>query len=133
MFTAKRDHQLVVRVTNEIGVLADLAKVVAEHGINLLAISGMGQSDRGEICFITDDNVRAADALKAHRYGTEQQSVVVLDAEHKPGLLRRVAEKLAHGGIDIERIYASASAGQDRCYVVLHTSDDERALVLLNE
>jgi hypothetical protein len=133
MYTAKREQQLVVHVANDIGILADLSKIIAEHGINMLAISGTGQDHRGEVSLITDDNVRAADALKEHRYAPEPQHVIVLDAEHKPGLLRRVTATLAREGINIERVYASASTSQDRCYVVLHTSDDERALVLLSD
>lgn len=133
MFTAHRDYQLTVRVVNEIGVLADLAKVIADHGINILAISGAGEDGHGTISLVTDDNLRASDALKEHRYDPEQEAVVVLDAEHKPGLLRRITETLAHEGIDIHKVYASASATQDRSFIVLHTSDDQRALVALQQ
>ena len=132
MFTAQRDYQLTVRVANEAGVLADLAKVIADRGINILAISGVGEEARGEISLVTDDNLRASDALKENRYEPEQQPVVVLDAEHKPGLLRRIVETLGHEGINIQKVYASASSTQERCFVVLHTSDDERALVALH-
>lgn len=133
MFTAHQDHQLTVRLANEIGVLAELAKVLADHGINILAISGAGEGDRGTISFVTDDNLRASDALKEHRYDPDQEAVVVLDAEHRPGLLRRITETLAHEGIDIHKIYASAASTQDRCFIVLHTADDQRALVALQQ
>jgi hypothetical protein len=133
MYKARHEQQILVRVTNEIGILADLSKVLADHGINMLAISGTGRGDRGEICLITDDNLRACDALTEHRYAPEQHSVIVLEAEHKPGLLRRITAKLASAGINIERVYATALTSQSWCFVVLHTSDDERALVLLHE
>jgi len=133
MFTARRDQQIIVDVQNQIGTLAKLAKLVAEHGINMLAVSGTGHDSQGRIGFITDDNLRAADALRENGHEASQQHVILLDAQHKPGLLRRVTETLAREGINIHQLYASALSSQDHCLVVIHTDDDERALVLLSD
>ena len=124
---------MVVHVANEIGVLSDLAKILADHGINILAIEGAGKDSRGTVSLLTDDNLHAGDALTEHRYSPEQRPVIVLDAQHRPGLLQRVATTLAHEGINIQKLYGSALSDQDYCLLVLKSSDDERALVLLNE
>ena len=52
---------------------------------------------------------------------------------HKPGMLKRVSDVLASDEIDIRQVYATAMEQQDKCLVVLHTSNDEHALPWLNK
>jgi hypothetical protein len=117
-----------VRVTNEIGILADLLGILDEAGLTIRAISGLSRGGRGEISLISDDNARAVEVLKAHRYGPELHPAIVLETDQTAGLLKQLVKCLACGGINIERAYASAADAQQRCLIVMHTSDDERAL-----
>ena len=81
---------------------------------------------------MTDDSVRVMDALRARRYEMREGDVLVTEAPHKPGMLRRVTEKLAHVDIDIYHLYATATAAQQQSLVVFGTSNNDRAMVLLN-
>ena len=58
--------------------------------------------------------------------------MVLVDAEHKPGILRHLTETLATEEIDLSHLFASAMIDQEHCLVVLNSSDNERAIVLLN-
>jgi hypothetical protein len=84
------------------------------------------------IRLVTDDNLRARDALSAKNYVVDEEDVIVAELAHKPGVLKRIAEALVPEEIDIRLVYATALVGQDKCLLVLHTSNDQHALSRLN-
>ena len=132
MLKARISKEVVIRVHNEIGVLANLSKLIAEKGINILAASAWVNGAEGFVHLVTDDNLRVVDALRAKSYNPREQDVVLLESPHKPGLLRHVTERLAGAGIDIHHLYASAALDQDRCLIAFACADNDRAVVLLN-
>ena len=123
----------MVKITNRIGILADLAKVLADRGVNLLAIDAYALADQAFVRLITDDNLRAMDVLKEHGYNPHEEDVILLTIPHKPGMLRRVSEILAEAMIDTHHIYVTTTELGGDCCVVLHTANDDKALVQFNE
>lgn len=130
---AKRGKEVVVKVTNRIGILADMLKYIADRGVNLLAVSAGVVDDQAVIRLVTDDNLRVDDILREHGYNPHEEHVVLLTVPHKPGMLHRVSEILAEAVIDTHHIYASSTQTDGDCCVVLHTANDDQALVKLNE
>ena len=124
--------ETVVRTTNEIGRLSGMAKLIAEKGINLLAVTAWVEGAESICRLLSDDDVRLADALRANGYLVHQADVLATQMPHTPGMLHRVTEALAQEEIDIHHLYATATDSQDRCLVVLSTANNDRALVLLN-
>ncbi len=122
----------MVRMRNEIGALDTLAKTIADKGANILAVSAWVDGAQGVIHLVTDDSVRVIDALRARGYDARETNVLVTEMPHKPGMLRRVTEKLAQGDIDIHHLYATATVTQDQCLLVFATANNDRAMVLLN-
>lgn len=129
MTKAQLGKEVVLRVHNEIGVLAQIAKLIAEKGINILAISAWTEGSTGVIHVVTDDNLRTADALRAQRYNPHEQEVILLQTEHKPGLLRKITERLAGEGIELHHLYAASLDTSARVLVVFACSNNERALM----
>lgn len=132
MFTARQIKEIALEVRNEIGVLHDLAKLVAEKGVGILALQGTVQDGRAVIRMVTDDNLRAVDALRARNYLPLEIDAVMVEIPHRPGMLRVVTEKLARAGLDLDHLYATAGADDTRCIVVLACTDNGRAVVELN-
>ncbi|MCG3150445.1 MAG: hypothetical protein PCFJNLEI_03931 [Verrucomicrobiae bacterium] len=132
MLKAKIAKEVLVKVHNEIGVLANLTKLIAEKGINILAASAWVNGSEALIHLVTDDNLRTSDTLRAKSYNPREMDVVLLESPHKPGLLRHITERLAGSGIDIHHLYASAALDQERCLIVFACADNDRAVVLLN-
>lgn len=130
---ATRAKEVVIKVTNRIGILADLAKFVADRGVNLLAVNAAVCGDQAVIRLVTDDNLRADDILREHGYSPHEEDVIMLMIPHKPGMLHRVSEILAESMIDTHHIYATSTDTEGQCCVVLHTANDDQALVKLNE
>jgi len=129
MTKAQLGHEVVIRVHNDIGVLTQIAKLISEKGINILAISAWTEGSTGVIHVVTDDNQRTADALREQRFNPHEQQVVLLEAEHKPGLLRKITERLAGEGIDLHHLYGAAPDAQKSVLVVFACSNNERALM----
>jgi uncharacterized protein with ACT and thioredoxin-like domain len=52
-----------VKVRNEIGVLNQMCKLIAEKGVNILAVHGTVEGENGIVRFVTNDNLQAVDGL----------------------------------------------------------------------
>jgi len=133
MFEARQGKEVVVRVKNDIGLLFKLSKRLSEKGLSILAVSGAATGQDCLIRLVTDDNLRAKDALADSGYGHEEQDVILMELAHKPGILKHVTEALAEENIDVRHVYATMLEQHKKCLLVLHTSDDERALPKLNK
>lgn len=131
--TATQCKEIVVKVRNDIGILAQMTRIVAEKGVNVLAAAAWVEETSGVIHLVTDDNLRATDALRVHNYAPEEKASLFVELPHKPGLVSGVCGKLADGGINIRYLYMTAPISQDRCVLVLDTEDNERAMVILDE
>jgi hypothetical protein len=132
MLKTKPAREIIVRMPNAIGTLDGIAKTIADKGVNILAVSAWVEGAQAVIRLLTDDSVRVMDALRAQQYDAREEEVLVTEPSHKPGMLHRLTEKLAQAEIDIHHLYATASAAQGQCLVVLATANNDRAMVLLN-
>ncbi|MFA4943223.1 MAG: hypothetical protein WC789_00805 [Lentisphaeria bacterium] len=133
MTIARQGKELVVEVVNDIGVLQEVAKTVSDKGINILAVHGEANGNKAVFRLVTDDNLRAGDALKARKYAVHEADAVLVEIPNKPGMLRQIVGKLAASGIDIRHIGGSALVAADRCLIVLDCSNNGHAVVVLNE
>lgn len=59
--------------------------------------------------------------------------VVLVEVPHKPGMLKHLTEQLRDAKIDIHHLYASAASDQTKCVVVFSSSDNQKAVVVLNQ
>jgi hypothetical protein len=131
---AQLGKEIVVTVVNKIGVLADISKLLAEHGINIRAVAGYALNNEARIMLVTDDNFHAAEALKKAGYKSLKENDVVLVAlENNPGALKLITGKLAGQGIDLKSVYGTACSQGCPATIVLTTSDNEKALVVLKK
>jgi hypothetical protein len=132
MLKARQGKEVMVRTANKIGELAQFSKFVAERGVNILAMSAWTEGAEAVIRLVTDDTLRTMDVLQDNGYEPQERSVVLVVAGHKPGILRHITDTLARESIDLSHLFASATMDQDMCLVVLNSSDNERAITLLN-
>jgi hypothetical protein len=132
MLKARQGKEVTVRIANKIGELAKLTKVVAERGVNVLAVSAWVEDAEAVIRLVTDDTLRTMDVLRDNDYKPQERSVVLVDAAHKPGILRHITDTLSRENIDLSHLFASATIDQEVCLVVLNSSDNQRAITLLN-
>lgn len=133
MLSATLGKEIVIRTPNQIGVLAEISKAVAEKGIDIRAVGAWTEGRNGVIHIVTDDNLRAREALEKMNFDPKEMKVIVAEVPHKPGMLKHMAGQLLEAGIDVHHIYASAAGNSDGCFVVLSTADNDRALVAISK
>jgi hypothetical protein len=126
-------RELVIRVANKVGVLADISKIIAHEGINILAIDGYAVTkEKAVVRFISEDNSSALKILKKIGYGDVQTAeVLAVELENRPGALREMAAKLANAKIDIKFIYGTACQKNCPSSIILNTNNNKKAKQVL--
>lgn len=129
--SVKSGKEFVVISENKVGVLSKVATVLADRGIDILAISAQAAGGVALMNFVTDDPLHTKDLLVKKGLKVQENNVLLVEVEDKPGVLRRVTKKLAAKKIDILNIYASAPVSYGPCLLVLSTNNNPKALVTL--
>lgn len=129
--------EIRVGVTNEIGALARIMSFLVNHGINVETIAGYSDPSgrrQGDIIFITDDNEKSINELINNGYeDIEENDVIVIELENRPGTLKNISELLASNRINIDSIYGTACSTRGcPAKIVLSTSDNDSAFTLLS-
>ena len=128
--------EISVTVVNKIGVLDIMAGYLADRGINIEAIAGyeMPGSNQATIMLVVDNALRATEAIKERDFGSiEEHDVILVELDNKPGALKTVTGLLALKGINIRYIYATTSLDKCPVRVILSTSDNQAALIMLKK
>ena len=127
---ANLGKEIVVTAPNKIGVLANISKILADHGINIEGVAGYAANNEAKIMLVMDDTLRGKEALAKAGYNSiKENEVVLLDLENKPGAMKSISAKLAEQEIDIKYTYGTACPAGCPARLVLSTSDNEKALV----
>ena len=128
---AKLGKEIVVTVPNKVGILANISRMMADHGINIEGVAGYAANNEAKIMLVTGDTLRAKEALQKAGYkNAKENEVVVVDLENKPGALKAISVKLADAKIDIKYTYGTACPTGCPARLVLSTTDNEKALLL---
>ncbi|MGC9451208.1 MAG: hypothetical protein ACP5I4_07135 [Oceanipulchritudo sp.] len=133
MLNVAQGKEIVLHVKNDMGILGEIARLVSERGVSIKAVSGSVEEDICTLRLITDDNLRTCDILHEHAYTPMEEQVVLLEVPHKPGMLKKMTQRLGEEGIDVRHLYATASEKDAHCLIVLRTTNDARAIVALSE
>ena len=133
MHSITHGKEVVLRVKNDIGVLSEVSRLVSERGISILAVAGTVEEGICTLRLVTDDNLRTCDLLREHAYNPVEESVVLMAVPHKPGMLMKLAHRLGTESVDIRRLYASSTDAATDCLIVMHTTNDAKALIALSE
>ena len=131
MIKAKMAKEAIVRITNRTGALAQVTKSIAEKGINVEAVIATVDGADAVIQLVSSDHQRIMDSLCEQQLEAQEDKVILVEGEHRPGLLQIITEKLARENIDVLYLYATA-VDVDKCLVVLSSTNNEWAVMVLN-
>jgi len=111
--------QFSVLLTNKPGALAELARALADAKVNILGITVVETSEHGMVRLIVDDPQRAAKAIERQGALYTQGEVFMLKLANRPGILARVAERLAENKLNINYVYGTVPAAGAEASLVL--------------
>lgn len=118
-------YQISVFLENRAGQLAEITKDLAEHNVDLRAISIAETADYGILRLIVDDTAQASAVLQDHEYVYSMTPVLVVPVSDAVGGLAPVLEILAEANIDIEYMYSLFTHQEGKAYMVFRTSDEK--------
>ncbi|MEE0990205.1 MAG: ACT domain-containing protein [Paludibacteraceae bacterium] len=123
--------QLSVFLENKTGRLNDVAKVLAEAGINMTAFSVADNSDFGILRVLVSDPEKAKQVLKEKGFAVKLTNVLALRIGNSAGTLYGILDKLAESKVYIEYMYAFSEGEQ--ASVVIRPNDIDQAIEILKE
>ncbi len=130
--SVKVAKEIVVVSENRVGALSRAAQILSAAKINILAISAQATGGVGLINIVVDQTSRARSLLRKKGVATYEDEVILLAVEDQPGVLVKIAQKLAKGNIDILNVYGSAGSCCS-CLLVLSVKDTAKAVALLKK
>lgn len=122
--------QISIFIENKEGKLADATRFIAEHDINLKALSIADTQDFGILRIICDDPNKAVTVLSDSDYICNVTDVLAVAISDKPGSLASILEVLAEAHVVVEYTYAFLSA-KSGAYMIFRVDDNQTAAAAL--
>lgn len=119
--------QLNIFVENKKGALVEITETLAQHQINIRALSIADTEEFGILRLIVNDNEKATKVLSEKQYLLKTTDVVGVKIGDAPGKLSTALEVLDKEDINVEYLYAFLARTEKHAYVVLRVADNNRA------
>ena len=123
--------RIIVMAKNEVGVIADISRALADSNINIETISVEALGEKGAISLTTDDNDGALLALTTAGFKTVSDDSLLVRLRDEPGALAKVAERLKLAGINIQSLQI-VDRREDYTTVAIVTDDRAAAEGLMD-
>lgn len=125
--------QLSIFVENKQGRLAEITQVLANHQVDIRALSIADTTDYGILRLIVDRPEEAMKALKEEGMTVSLTSVIAIAINDRPGELAKAVRVLSDHGIDVGYMYAFLNPTADTACVILRVEDNEKAISILQQ
>ena len=124
-------RQLSVFLENRPGKLFELTALLAEHGIDMRALSIAETTDFGIARIITGDAQKCALVLREGQFIAQFSDVLAFAVPDEPGGLHRLLSEFNAAQVNIEYMYAFLQGKEGRAYMIFRVTDtvaSEKAL-----
>ena len=126
-------HQISVFLENRTGQLAEITRLLSENQIDIRAISIAETADYGLARMIVDDAQKASSVLLQHGDILSMTPVWAVEVPDRPGGLAELLAALAQYHVDVEYMYSLFVHQDEKAYMVLRISDEEKFVQALKE
>ena len=114
--------QLTVSLENRPGALAQMAQVLADAKVNVVALLGSTAGTQGSAQVVVDQISKAKKALDKAEISYTEGTLEQFELNNKPGVLAEVAGKLAKKVINIDSAYGAMPKGARKGVLLVATS-----------
>ena len=98
-------NRIIVMAKDEVGVIADITRTLADEGINLVSINTESGGEEGAVILITDQYDSALHILNRAGFKAVGDDALVLRLPDEPGALAGVADRLKRAGVNIQSMH----------------------------
>jgi hypothetical protein len=125
--------QLAVFLANRPGALARVCEALGNAGINIYALATSDTVDHTVVRMVVSDPTKALMLLGEAGVLALETDVLMIETASEPGVLAKIAERLAEAGVNIEYTYLAAARETGKRLIILRPSDVEKARRVLGE
>jgi len=125
--------QLSIFLENRAGRLAAVARLLAQHSINIVALSLADTSEFGILRLIVNHPDEAAALLRQANFTARETEVLAVGVEDRPGGLARVLDALERQGVNVEYMYAFAGPCIGTAALVFRFEKPDQAITVLTD
>ena len=116
-------NRIIIMANNEVGVIADISRVMADNDINIETMTAQGPGQNGVVTLTTDDNDAALRALTDAGFKVVTDDALILQLPDEPGALAKVAQRFKDTGVNIQSLHILA---RHHGYTTVALSADDR-------
>ena len=117
--------QVSVFLENKPGTLDALTKVLADHRINIRALSLADTNDFGIVRMLVNDVYEATNVLKEENFAAHFTPVLIYKISDETGSLQKLLQRFTEANVNIEYMYAFA--GRKDAYMIFRVTDTKAA------
>jgi hypothetical protein len=125
--------QLAIFLANRPGALARVCEALANAEINIYALATSDTVDHSVVRMVVSDPTKALMLLGEAGVLALETEVLMIETTSEPGVLAKIAERLAEAEINIEYAYLAGGRGAEKGLIVLRPSDVEKAQTALRD
>ena len=125
--------QLAVFLANRPGALARVCEALAKAEINIHALATSDAVDHSVVRMVVSDPTKALMLLGEAGVLALESDVLMIETDNKPGVLAKIAERLAESEVNIEYVYLAGSPKAAKGLIILRPSDVEKAQSVLGD
>ena len=122
-------RQLSIFLENRTGRINEVAKILADNGINMQAFSMAETSDFGILRLIVQEVDKAVEVLREASFAVMVTDVLCVSSPNVPGALSAILDKLAQNQIFIEYMYAFSDG--ESANIIIRPDDIQAAVRIL--
>ena len=119
--------QLAVFLANRPGALARVCDALAKAEININALATSDTVDHTVVRMLVSDPTKALMLLGEAGVLALETEVLMIETANQPGVVAKIAERLAEAGVNIEYVYLAGGRDVENGLIVLRPSDIEKA------
>jgi hypothetical protein len=132
-FSVETASQLAVFLANRPGALARVCDALAKEGINIYALATSDTVDHTVVRMVVSDPTKALMLLGEAGVLALEADVLTIETANQPGILAKIAERLAEAEVNIEYAYLAAGREAEKGLIILRPSDVEKARRVLED
>jgi hypothetical protein len=125
--------QLAVFLANRPGALARVCEALANAEINIHALATSDTVDHTVVRMVVSDPTKALMLLGEAGVLALETEVLTIETASQPGVLAKIAERLAEAEVNIEYAYLAGGRAAEKGLIILRPSDVEKARRVLQD
>jgi hypothetical protein len=130
---AKTVTQFSIFLVNKPGVLAQVAKALADEKVNIVAMTLVDSQEHGVLRLVVEDPADARAVIKKLNLPATETEVLSLELNNRPGMLADIAGLLARAHVNINYAYVSSGAPGGHTTGIFKVNDAKKATHVLKE